>query len=117
MKDLCLLRKSFADSIQNMFNLDTIASDLFVTSETTVKVFIPVEMVYLPRERVCLGHCLAKDFCSDSDIQAFRQHATIYSIQSLIIYDRISVLCDVTNTPNSERCYIQLSDIIINFLE
>jgi hypothetical protein len=57
---------SVLDWIQNTFYLDTTAAGVFVTSESIVKVFIPM----VTRERVFLDRCLAMDVCSDSGIQA-----------------------------------------------
>jgi hypothetical protein len=43
-----ILRESFADWIQNTY-LGTTAARVFVTGETTIKVFIPVVTVYYLR--------------------------------------------------------------------
>jgi hypothetical protein len=51
---------------------DTTAASLFVTGETTVKIFI-----FLNASNR-LGRCVAMDVCSDLNIQASRQHATVF---------------------------------------
>jgi hypothetical protein len=81
---VCLspLKRDLGGLDKNTFYFDTTAASLFVTGETVVKVFIPVVTVYYLRVAAlnvfnCLSRCLATDVCSDSNIQAFRQHATL----------------------------------------
>jgi hypothetical protein len=72
----CPLKRDLADWIKNTY-FDTAAASVFVSGETAVKVVTVYYLRVAAWTLNCLGRCLAMDVCSDSDIEAFRQHATI----------------------------------------
>jgi hypothetical protein len=70
----------------NTFYFDTTTASIFVAGTTVI--FIPVVTVYYCRVNAfnCLGRCLAMDVCSDSDIRALWQHATIFKRAGLLAF-------------------------------